>query len=61
MNDQLDTLIALNKEYIRLLEKRKDDKQNNVRSNVTETRLKRMGLVLRQTIIEFEKGGMNND
>ncbi len=61
MTDQLDTLIALNKEHIRLLEKRKDDKQNNVRSNVTETRLKRMGLVLRQTIIEFEKGGMNND
>ncbi|WP_340293434.1 hypothetical protein [Staphylococcus coagulans] len=61
MTNQLDTLIALNKEYIRLLKKRKDDKQNNVRSNVTETRLKRMGLVLRQTIIEFEKGGMNND
>lgn len=61
MADQLDTLIALNKEYIRLLKKRKDDKQNNVRSNVTETRLKRMGLVLRQTIIEFEKGGMDND
>ncbi|WP_340293797.1 hypothetical protein [Staphylococcus coagulans] len=61
MTNQLDILIALCKEYIRLLEACKAGKQNNVTSRVTETRLKRMGLVLRQTTLEFEKGGMRND
>lgn len=56
MTNTLETLIALSKEYIRLLEERKQDSYN-----VTETRLKRTGLVLRQTILDFEKGGINND
>ncbi|MDK3882523.1 hypothetical protein O0C98_04255 [Staphylococcus pseudintermedius] len=61
MNNQLDTLIALNREYLRLLQAHKEDKYAYIKSNVTKTRLKRMGLVVRQSILEFEKGGMRND
>ncbi|NBK47406.1 hypothetical protein EON06_06525 [Staphylococcus delphini] len=61
MTNQLDTLIALNKEYLRLLEAHKFDKYAYIKSNVTKTRLKRMGLVVRQSILEFEKGRMRND
>ncbi|EKS0101531.1 hypothetical protein QA123_001984 [Staphylococcus aureus] len=56
MTNTLDTLIALSKEYTRLLEERKQNKYN-----VKETRLKRTGLVLRQTMIDLEKGGMENE
>ncbi|PCF70788.1 hypothetical protein B4W72_11820 [Staphylococcus delphini] len=61
MTNQIETLITLNKEYLRLLEAHRFDKYAYVKSNVTKTRLKRMGLVVRQSILEFEKGGMEND
>ena len=56
MNNTLDTLIALSKEYTRVLEKRKRDSYL-----ITDTRLKRTGLVLRQTMRDFEEGSMKND
>lgn len=56
MTNTIDTLIELSKEYTRLLEERKKNSYN-----VTDARLKRTGLVLRQTMIDLEKGGMDND
>ncbi|MBE9452679.1 hypothetical protein IM157_01075 [Staphylococcus epidermidis] len=58
MTNHIDTLIALSKEYIRLLEKRKKDKSAYSYEDISDARLIRTGLVLRQTMIEFEKGRM---
>lgn len=60
MTNTLDTLIALSKEYTRLLEERKQG-SNKYISNITDARLNRTGLVLRQTMIDFETGRMEND
>lgn len=61
MNSSLDTLIALSKEYIRVLEERKKENLEYGFNIVSETRVKRTGLVLRQTMLDYEKGRMKND
>ncbi|EIS6533704.1 hypothetical protein LN325_000415 [Staphylococcus pseudintermedius] len=57
MGHELNFLIELNREYLRLLTLRK----SRGSYGVTDTKLRRIGLVLRQSILEFEKGGMRND
>ncbi|WP_172425803.1 hypothetical protein [Staphylococcus pseudintermedius] len=57
MGNELNFLIELNREYLRLLTLR----QSRGSYGVTDTKLKRMGLVLRQSILEFEKGRMRNE
>ena len=63
MSNQLDTLIALSKEYTRLLEKRRELKPNwhAHETEIPNERIKRTGLMLRQTMIDVEKGRMKND
>ncbi|REH76193.1 hypothetical protein DOS79_06500 [Staphylococcus felis] len=62
MTNQIETLIALSKEYTRLLDLRNpNSKSKDIRHAATDARLKRTGLILRQTMIDFEKGGMDND
>ncbi|PTK42117.1 hypothetical protein BUZ27_06240 [Staphylococcus haemolyticus] len=66
MTNQLDTLIAISKEYTRLLEKRKELKEVGTSRYISTTeistaRIKRTGLMLRQTMIDFEKGSIDND
>ncbi|SUM57039.1 phage protein [Staphylococcus microti] len=57
MNNRLDLLIALCDEYKRLLEEYKQNRPGGV----SRARLERTALVLRQTTLEFEKGGIGND
>ena len=63
MTNQLDTLIALSKEYTRLLEKRRELEPNwhVYNTEIPNERIKRTGLMLRQTMIDVEKGRMKND
>ncbi|TXD08237.1 hypothetical protein FAF33_007075 [Staphylococcus haemolyticus] len=63
MTNQLDTLIALSKEYTRLLEKRRDLEPNwdAYKPEISNERIKRTGLMLRQTMLDVEKGRMKND
>ncbi|MGE0993794.1 hypothetical protein ACQGR0_11055 [Bacillus sp. GMa5/2] len=61
MTNALDTLIALSKEYIRVLEERKKENLEYGFYVVSETRIERTGLVLRQTMLDYEKGRMKND
>ncbi|MCG2354729.1 hypothetical protein K4S27_06155 [Staphylococcus epidermidis] len=63
MTNQLDTLIALSKEYTRLLEKRRDLEPNwdAYEPGISNERIKRTGLMLRQTMLDVEKGRMKND
>ncbi|GEQ04550.1 hypothetical protein EKQ61_01485 [Staphylococcus gallinarum] len=61
MTNALDTLIALSKEYIRVLEERKKENLEYGFDFVSETRVERTGLVLRQAMLDFEKGRMKND
>lgn len=55
MANALDTLIALSKEYIRVLEERKKENLEYGFDVVSETRVERTGLVLRQTMLDYEK------
>lgn len=61
MTNSLDTLIALSKEYIRVLEERKKENLEYGFNVVSETRVERTGLVLRQTMLDYEKGRIKND
>lgn len=61
MTNALDTLIALSKEYIRVLEERKKENLEYGFDFVSETRVECTGLVLRQAMLDFEKGRMKND
>lgn len=63
MTNQLDTLIALSKEYTRLLEKRRELEPNwfAYDPKISNERIKRTGLMLRQTMIDVEKGRLKND
>ncbi|MBE7320257.1 hypothetical protein [Staphylococcus epidermidis] len=63
MTNQLDTLIALSKEYTRLLEKRRELEPNwfAYDPKISNERIRRTGLMLRQTMIDVEKGRMKND
>ncbi|MGV3095515.1 hypothetical protein [Staphylococcus borealis] len=63
MTNTLDTLIALSKEYTRLLEKRRDWVPNwdVYKPEISNERIKRTGLMLRQTMLDVEKGRMKND
>ncbi|MDR9833883.1 hypothetical protein [Staphylococcus coagulans] len=61
MTDQLDTLIALSEEYIRVLKERKKGNLEHGFDIVSKTRIERTGLVLRQAMLDFEKGRMKND
>ncbi|MCI2750587.1 hypothetical protein HMPREF2693_00245 [Staphylococcus sp. HMSC068D08] len=58
MTNQLDTLIALSKEYTRLLEKRREIEPNifSYEPKIPTSRIKRTGIVLRQTMIDYENG-----
>ena len=58
MTNQLDTLIALSKEYTRLLEKRREIEPDlsAYEPKIPKERIKRAGLMLRQTMIDVEKG-----
>ncbi len=57
MGNELNFLIELNREYLRLLILRK----SRGSYGVTDAKLRRIGLVLRQSILEFEKGRMRNE
>ena len=63
MSKKLDTLIALSKEYTRLLEKRRELEPNwhAYGPKIPNERIKRTGLMLRQTMLDFEKGRIKND
>lgn len=61
MTNSLDTLIALSKEYIRVLEERKKENLEYGFNVVSEARVERTGLVLRQTMLDYEKGRIKND
>ncbi|HBI7152304.1 TPA: hypothetical protein K8M62_000323 [Staphylococcus pseudintermedius] len=57
MGNELNFLIELNREYLRLLTLR----QSRGSYGVTDAKLRRIGLVLRQSILEFEKGRMRKE
>ncbi len=57
MTNQLDTLIGLSEEYIRVLKERKKNLEHGF-DIVSKTRIERTGLVLRQAMLDFEKGRM---
>lgn len=63
MTNTLDNLIALSKEYTRLLEKRRELEPNWHAYNpkIPNERIRRTGLMLRQTMIDVEKGRIKND
>ncbi|MTV23027.1 hypothetical protein [Staphylococcus delphini] len=61
MTNALDTLIALSEEYIRVLKERKKENLEHSFDIVSKTRVERTGLVLRQAMLDFEKGRMRND
>ncbi|WP_353419824.1 hypothetical protein PYH66_05515 [Staphylococcus delphini] len=61
MTNPLDTLIALSEEYIRVLKERKKENLEYSFDIVSKTRVERTGLVLRQAMLDFEKGRMEND
>lgn len=61
MTNALDVLIALSEEYIRVLKERKKENLEYSFDTISKTRVERTGLVLRQAMLDFEKGRMRND